>query len=275
MMKNPKSPPSLWRYAAFLLFSTLLHLGLIAMIQYAARSKQPGKELMGKAGDSLNFTLVQMQHTAPEIGQTAPTPAHTPPPIDKIALPLADKPRIIVPQKRPATPMERKPTTEPVKKTVTKVPPVQKPSPQLHSSKPPVVGHQTELLTANTSGASLHASSAASSGRTATSPDGNNGQAKQGAGSANAQKLTALTRRVNYPSRARSLGVEGRVRVRFDVTASGTVTNIRMLSEEPAGVFAASVVKDMARWRYRAQTAMADQHVSIVFKLDGNIRLEN
>ncbi|MGL6017654.1 MAG: energy transducer TonB, partial [Gibbsiella quercinecans] len=64
-------------------------------------------------------------------------------------------------------------------------------------------------------------------------------------------------------------------RVRFDVTASGTVTNIRMLSEEPAGVFAASVVKDMARWRYQAQAAMADQHVSIVFRLDGNIRLEN
>lgn len=229
---------------------------------------------MGKAGDSRNFTLVQMQHTAPEIGQTAPTPAQTPPPIDEIALPLADKPRIIVPQKRPATPVARKPTTEPVKKTVKKAPPEQKPAPQL-SSKPTLVGHPTELLTANAPGASLHASSTASSGRTATSPDGNNGQAKQGAGSANAQKLTALTRRVNYPSRARSLGVEGRVRVRFDVTASGTVTNIRMLSEEPAGVFAASVVKDMARWRYQAQAAMADQHVSIVFRLDGNIRLEN
>lgn len=71
------------------------------------------------------------------------------------------------------------------------------------------------------------------------------------------------------------LGVEGRVRLMFDITASGTVTNIRTLTENPTGVFTTSVYKDMVRWRYQTQQAMSDQVISIVFTLDGGIKLEN
>lgn len=87
--------------------------------------------------------------------------------------------------------------------------------------------------------------------------------------------LKALNRRLNYPTRARSLGVEGRVRVQFDITSNGTVTNIRVVSENPVGVFTDSVVKDMARWRYQTTGEVKNQIVNIVFKLDGRVVLDN
>ncbi|MFV7441531.1 TonB family protein [Acinetobacter pittii] len=87
--------------------------------------------------------------------------------------------------------------------------------------------------------------------------------------------LKALNRRLNYPTRARSLGVEGQVRVQFDITSNGTVTNIRVVSETPVGVFTDSVVKDMARWRYQTTGEVKNQIVNIVFKLDGRVVLDN
>jgi len=85
----------------------------------------------------------------------------------------------------------------------------------------------------------------------------------------------ALNRRMNYPTRARSLGVEGRVRVQFDITSSGTLSNIRILSENPVGVFSDAVIKDMARWRYQTTSEVKNQVVNIVFKLDGRVVLDN
>lgn len=87
--------------------------------------------------------------------------------------------------------------------------------------------------------------------------------------------LKALNRRLNYPTRARSLGVEGRIRMQFDITSNGTVTNIRVVSETPVGVFTDSVVKDMARWRYQTTGEVKNQIVNIVFKLDGRVVLDN
>lgn len=88
-------------------------------------------------------------------------------------------------------------------------------------------------------------------------------------------EFKALNRRLNYPTRARSLGVEGRIRVQFDITSNGTISNIQVLSETPAGVFTDSVLKDMARWRYQTTGEVKNQIVSIVFKLDGRVVLDN
>jgi TonB family protein len=71
------------------------------------------------------------------------------------------------------------------------------------------------------------------------------------------------------------MGVEGQVRLRFDVTSSGTVTNIRVLSENPDGMFSSDVIKDMARWRYQAGSPAIDQTVSVIFRLSGHIELQN
>ncbi|RNM24785.1 TonB family protein [Dickeya undicola] len=117
--------------------------------------------------------------------------------------------------------------------------------------------------------------SASAGGQAALSGESTQGQATQGAGNSQTGSLKALQRRVNYPVRARSMGVEGQVRLRFDVTASGTVTHIRVLSENPDGMFSSDVIKDMARWRYQAGSPVADQTVSVIFRLNGHIELQN
>lgn len=88
-------------------------------------------------------------------------------------------------------------------------------------------------------------------------------------------ELKPIQRRLSYPNRARSLGVEGRVRVQFDISRSGTLLNIRILSENPVGVFTESVLKDMSRWRYQTSSDVKNQVVNIVFKLDGRVALDD
>ncbi|WP_226100331.1 TonB family protein [Dickeya oryzae] len=112
-------------------------------------------------------------------------------------------------------------------------------------------------------------------GQAAPQGESTQGQATRGAGSSQNDVLKALQRRVSYPVRARSMGVEGQVRLRFDVTSSGTVTNIRVLSENPDGMFSSDVIKDMARWRYQAGSPAIDQTVSVIFRLSGHIELQN
>nr|WED68091.1 TonB family protein [Pectobacterium colocasium] len=113
------------------------------------------------------------------------------------------------------------------------------------------------------------------SATTAKAGESDSGQAARGAGKSNSQNFKALHRRVNYPARAKALGVEGKVRVKFDITGSGTVTNVQILSETPDGVFGDDVMKDMARWRYRTEAPVENQVVSIVFKLNGHIQVDD
>ncbi len=54
-----------------------------------------------------------------------------------------------------------------------------------------------------------------------------------------------------YPMRARQDGIEGSVGVRFDVDPRGKVTNVRITSSRPRGVFDRAVMKAVKRWRYR------------------------
>ena len=54
-----------------------------------------------------------------------------------------------------------------------------------------------------------------------------------------------------YPLRARQDGIEGSVRVRFDVDPRGKVQNVRITSSTPRGVFDRAVLKAVKRWRYR------------------------
>lgn len=59
-----------------------------------------------------------------------------------------------------------------------------------------------------------------------------------------------------YPENARSIGVEGRVVVRYDVTTAGTVANAVVVESEPPGVFDAAALDAVRSWRFRP---MVDQ----------------
>ena len=54
-----------------------------------------------------------------------------------------------------------------------------------------------------------------------------------------------------YPRRARRRGIEGWVKVRFLITAKGSVRDLSILQESPKGVFHGTVMNTVPRWRFR------------------------
>lgn len=112
-------------------------------------------------------------------------------------------------------------------------------------------------------------------GNTTKTGVGTAGQAIRGAGNTTSANFHILNRRVNYPTRARSMGLEGRVKVQYNVSTSGTIQNIRILAEEPPGVFGGDLRRDMLRWRYDTTGELKDQIVTVIFKIDGRIQLIN
>ena len=55
-----------------------------------------------------------------------------------------------------------------------------------------------------------------------------------------------------YPEAARAEGIEGWVRLRYDISIDGRVENLRVQESSPPGVFDAAALAAVARWRYRA-----------------------
>ena len=274
-----------WRASKSITGSLLLHLLLVAGLIY--ESNRHPLEMAGKEGGVMAFTMVNVaSQPASEPPVSSPPVENSPPPpvvhnvrvehpAPAIVLPEPVKPKPTVAKPIPrtntrdtqpqTTAKTAKPTTT---RTVTPAPakPEESKSQSQTQSKST---SESESLTPSQSPLTINNVSAAMPGSS------DSGRAAQGSGNATNQNVKALHRRVNYPQRAKSLGVEGRVRIQFDITSSGTVTNVRVLSETPRGVFASAINKDIARWRYQTQGEVNDQVVSIVFKLDGRVELEN
>ena len=83
-----------------------------------------------------------------------------------------------------------------------------------------------------------------------------------------------------YPQEAQAAGVEGWVRMRYDITAQGLVANLRVAAAQPAGVFDAAALQAVAQWRYRpvlvdgAPTAVVGVVSTLRFALGGAQRYE-
>ena len=54
-----------------------------------------------------------------------------------------------------------------------------------------------------------------------------------------------------YPEDAKERGIEGEVTLIYTVTASGHVTDLRVLEAEPPGVFDEAALAAVRTWRYR------------------------
>ncbi|MBK8066252.1 MAG: TonB family protein [Rhodanobacteraceae bacterium] len=75
-----------------------------------------------------------------------------------------------------------------------------------------------------------------------------------------------------YPAQAMRDGIEGEVRVEFDVDATGVVRNPRILSAQPVGVFEEAVLTAVRGWwlnpQNQAQPLPASMQMPIHFRLD-------
>ena len=54
-----------------------------------------------------------------------------------------------------------------------------------------------------------------------------------------------------YPYKAARRGIEGWVRVAFDVTATGNVENVEVIESDPPGVFNIAASRAVLRWRFK------------------------
>lgn len=54
-----------------------------------------------------------------------------------------------------------------------------------------------------------------------------------------------------YPRKAAMQGLEGWVRLKFDITAMGTVENVEVLESQPRRVFDMSAKRALLKWKYR------------------------
>lgn len=68
-----------------------------------------------------------------------------------------------------------------------------------------------------------------------------------------------------YPAKAAKKGIPGQVKAQFDVDENGRVTNVRLLSSDPSGMFDNEVRAAMGKWRYVKGKPSSNNIITIHF----------
>lgn len=264
-----QSPWFSHRKALSVCSSVAAHLLLLVLLASFRNTPLPIKNEAGHAGNEISVVnLNQAMLPVVEPQPSLPSP--------QVTLPktvVVSKAEIVVERQKPATqhpPVKKAMTTEnqPVRSRPVVKPVLQPVTTDMQRQAEPapqkVLSESTTATVTSGSG-----------GDAAPGGESTSGHAVKGAGNATTSRVRVLNRRVNYPARARSMGVEGRVKVQFDISASGTIKNIQILAEDPAGVFSGDLRRDITRWRYDITGEVKNQIVTVIYKLDGRIQVIN
>ncbi|MCO7226426.1 energy transducer TonB [Pleionea sp. CnH1-48] len=91
---------------------------------------------------------------------------------------------------------------------------------------------------------------------------------------------TSLTPKVQiapeYPMIARKKGLQGWVKLSFDVNEEGYTTNVRVVESEPKRIFDKAAIRALKKWKYSPEKEegkgvyMSGQQVTLEFNLEGN-----
>ncbi len=236
-----------------LIFSIGLHGSVVAALLYVSVEQmkiQPEIEDTPLAVTMVNiaeFTAPQPAAAAPEpVQETPAVPEETPPVLEETPPEPEELPEPV--------PEPVKPKPKPVKKEVKKE--VKKPEVKKTQAPPddkPFKSDEAALVANN---APVKSAPVASTPGLSTS--------------AGPKALSKA--KPSYPARALALGIEGQVKVQYDIDESGRVTNVRVLEATPRNTFEREVKQVMRKWRFEA-VAAKNYVTTIVFKLDGKMEM--
>ncbi|TLV23959.1 TonB family protein [Klebsiella indica] len=264
---NRDTPRVSWgKTSTVLALSVALHALLLVLFLGDKSHKFPPRDRAGSTGNVFSVVAI----SPPSLPDSS---AETAQPIvveSTVKAVVAEKAEVLVPQKK----------TTPTRTVKTKA--IQpRPLPRTRAEEnriKPVTTQSRTVWPSRTPGPTLEMSTTAQEGRSGNALKTGESiinDAAKGSGNTRNSAFHILNRRVNYPTRARSMGIEGRVKVQYDVSSSGTIKNIRILAEDPPDVFSGNLRRDMLRWRYDTTGELKDQIVTVIFKIDGRIQLIN
>ncbi|KAF1367808.1 protein TonB [Yokenella regensburgei] len=223
------------------LLSVVIHGAVVAGLLYTS-VRQPALELPA-ASQPITVTMVSPADLEPPQAAPAPQPVAEPEPEPEV-IPEPPKEAPVVIHKPEPKP-KPKPKPKPVKK-------VEEPKRDVKPVEP-----RPFSTSENTT--------------TSSRPVSNNGPAaaSKPVVSAPAGPRALSRNQPGYPSRAQALRIEGKVRVKFDVTPDGRVENVEILSAQPSNMFEREVKTAMRRWRYEPGKPGTGLIMNIEFRLKG------
>ncbi|CFV23816.1 TonB system transport protein TonB [Yersinia enterocolitica] len=238
-----------------LAFSVGIHGSVIAALLYVSVEQmriQPEIEDAPIAVTMVNIDTFAAPQPAAAEPQAEPEPEPEPEPIDE----APPEPEVLPEPVPVPIPEPVKPKPKPVKKEVKK-PEVKKPDVKKTVAPPddkPFKSDEPALVSTNAPVKSAPKASVPGVS-TSTGPK-------------------ALSKaKPTYPARALALGVEGQVKVQYDIDENGRVTNVRILEATPRNTFEREVKQVMRKWRFEA-VAAKDYVTTVVFKIGGTTEMD-